>query len=98
MHVAVTVGAPLADAVLEGGADRVVHIESEAGDDCRIHHDHLFCQICRTVVLAGRNAEPVRLSEGSFEADGVATIHSAGELPSSSGAFAPLGSRAPPRA
>lgn len=98
VQFSVTVGAPLADAALEEGADRVAHVESESGDECGVHHDHLFCQVCRTVALSGRDAPPARLPRCPIEADGASTIDTTDPLPSTPGRFAPLGSRAPPRA
>lgn len=89
---------PIADALLEGGVERVAHIESEAGADCVVVHDHLFCQLCRVVGLAGRHSEPVHGPEwiatiGSF------TVPSSLDVrPASPGHCLPVGSRAPPRA
>lgn len=98
VQLSVTVGGPLVDAALEGGSDRVAHVESESGDDCGVHHDHLFCQVCRTVALSGRDAAAVRVPRCPIRAEGVTTVDATDRVPSSPGLFAPLGSRAPPRA
>ncbi len=98
VQFSVTVGGPLVDAALERGSDRVVHIESESGDECGVHHDHLFCQVCRTVALAGRESPPVRVPRCPILSDGTLAVQATDRIPSSPGSFAPVGSRAPPRA
>lgn len=98
VQFSVTVGGPLVDAALERGSDRVVHVESEAGDECGVHHDHLFCQVCRTVALAGRDSAPVRAPRGPIQSDDALAVQATNRAPSSPGSFAPVGPRAPPRA
>lgn len=90
--------APIVDAALDSGAGSVAHVESEAGADCAVQHDHLFCQNCRSVSLEAGNGSatcsvliPAR-TVGRLSA-------SPADLPSPSpGLSRPLGSRAPPRA
>lgn len=49
---------PSADAVLE--AERVgtpLHIESPHNEDCPTSHDHLFCQVVRSLVAASTSRD-----------------------------------------
>lgn len=85
------------DAAFERDADRVAHIESESGEHCGVHHDHLFCQVCRTVAL-GREVAPIRAPNCVVRTGQATAIAATGPLPSSAALFAPLGSRAPPQA
>lgn len=97
VQLTVTVGAPLADAALEDGAKRVVHVESESGEDCPSQHDHLFCQLCRTMVFAEAEARPARLhGPPPAPATGVGISPATDLPPPPSGQLSPLGSRAPP--
>lgn len=98
VQLSAAVVAPLVDASTGGAGERVVHIESESGSDCAVHHDHLFCQVCRTVALAGRDAARACTLPLPDLAEGPVALASA-DLPTASpGLSAPLGSRAPPRA
>jgi len=52
-------GLPAAVSAMEAIRDAdsgglVVHVESEASEDCALHHDHHFCQVVRTVVEGHR--------------------------------------------
>ena len=40
---------PLADAFQEAGRDLRPHVEALGTDGCPIQHDHLSCQLCRTM-------------------------------------------------
>jgi hypothetical protein len=90
---------PVADAMLElASVGLPVHVESERGASCGEGHEHVFCQLCRTLGLGALPRPDVRVSHGpSFtqyrdaSAAGpaiVRTFHLAG----------PIGSRAPPLA
>lgn len=96
VQATVTVGAPLADAFHEDGLARVTHVESETGEHCPSQHDHLFCELFRTVGPAGTDARPaaVRTDPGAAVAGPVAP--SSERAPTFAGLGAPLGSRAPP--
>ena len=56
VQIGVTAVGPLADSLLEEPAERVAHVESESSEDCGTHHDHLFCQVCRTVIAGPHQA------------------------------------------
>lgn len=50
LQLAVFAGLPTADAVLEArGLSTVVHIEGENSEDCDAGHNHLMCQLTRTL-------------------------------------------------
>ena len=39
-----------ADAMLDGEmVGHAIHMESEGSEECATHHDHLFCQVVRTL-------------------------------------------------
>ena len=43
-------GVQSADAILEAeGASLPTHVESEESEDCGVQHDHLFCQVVRSL-------------------------------------------------
>lgn len=43
---------PAADAGLGSvGVEGALHIEASGSEDCGAPHDHLFCQLCRTLAL-----------------------------------------------
>jgi len=43
---------PIADALLEAASFALpLHVESAGEDPCAPGHDHLFCQLCRTLTL-----------------------------------------------
>jgi hypothetical protein len=51
-HLLVAGLSPWADARLEASeAEVVTHIEAERSRACAAGHDHVFCQVCRTVSL-----------------------------------------------
>lgn len=48
---------PAADAELWGDSvESTLHVESQGSKECAPPHDHLFCQLCRTHLLAGMTA------------------------------------------
>jgi hypothetical protein len=60
LQIGASVVFPTADAVLEAktvGAP--AHVESPGNEDCATHHDHLFCQVVRSLSSA-RVATPQR--------------------------------------
>lgn len=96
-QLVVAIGAPLADAVHEGGAvELVTHVESQTGEHCPSQHDHLFCQLCRTVLLGWADVPPARLQAPRIRTAGSAALRAEAHSPRPSGHFPPLGSRAPP--
>ena len=97
VQLGVTAVGPLVDGVLEDRADPVVHVESESGEDCGTHHDHLFCQVCRTVALAGLTS-PSASAPTPWDSPEISPAATSTDLPSPPGLFSPVGSRAPPRA
>lgn len=59
---------PTADAVLDASQLGLpLHVESESSAECAPHHDHLFCQVVRSLtsvdtraaITAGESAAPV---------------------------------------
>lgn len=43
---------PVADAGLGPiGVEGTLHVEASGSEDCSAPHDHIFCQLCRTLVL-----------------------------------------------
>lgn len=92
------VSVPLADAALESRSERVAHVESESGSACSLHHDHLFCQLCRVLEVRAHTVEArlAPLDRGPTCSDaspGVEGVRLVLHEP-----FSPLGPRAPPSA
>ncbi|MGE0160319.1 MAG: hypothetical protein AB7T31_12985 [Gemmatimonadales bacterium] len=52
-QVAAAAFVPVADAMLEAAASQPLHIEAERAASCGAGHDHEFCQLCRTLAVAG---------------------------------------------
>ena len=51
------IGTVAADAVLEAeSAGATIHVESPGTTDCEAHHDHLFCQVVRSLGAASASA------------------------------------------
>ncbi|MEK9501796.1 hypothetical protein [Gaopeijia maritima] len=96
VQATVTVGAPLADAFHEDGLARVTHVESETGEHCPSQHDHLFCELFRTVGPAGDDVRPARVHADPGAAVAGPVAPSSERAPTFAGLGAPLGSRAPP--
>lgn len=96
VQATVTVGAPLADAFHEDGLARVTHVESETGDHCPSQHEHLFCELFRTVGPAGDElrASPARIARRATVESASAT--SSDRAPRGALVAASLRSRAPP--
>ena len=48
------------DAVMDAGQTTLpVHVESHGSEDCEVQHDHLFCQVVRSLgAVAQRTAGP----------------------------------------
>ena len=99
-QIAAAASVPVADAMLEiGAASEPLHVESERATSCGDGHDHVFCQLCRslTVARAVRDvsertchpAEQTRIPEVPFES---------GPRLSYLDSFGPAGPRPPPRA
>ena len=52
-QIAAAGSVPVADAMLEiGAASEPMHVESERATSCGDGHDHVFCQLCRTLTVA----------------------------------------------
>lgn len=53
---------PAVDAVLEAEPlTAPIHVESPGNEDCASHHDHLFCQVVRSLSAEARAASPVMM-------------------------------------
>jgi hypothetical protein len=51
-HLLLAALGPLADARLVAAErDAVAHVEEQRSEPCTPGHDHLFCQICRSITL-----------------------------------------------
>ncbi|WP_420441350.1 hypothetical protein [Candidatus Palauibacter sp.] len=87
---------PAADAALEAGASSAVaHFEGEHGEQCDRGHNHLLCQLSRTVSLGFPPLIPIDLPlafEASPDTPAASAWH---RRPIPSGGSGP---RAPPRA
>jgi len=90
---------PVADAMLEVDAmSEPIHIESARDASCGDGHDHVFCQLCRTLTVGAVPREPTRACHPPEQTsvleqplEGLADrsfVHSSG----------PVGPRAPPLA
>jgi hypothetical protein len=77
-QIAAAAGVPVADAMLEiGAASEPMHVESERATSCGDGHDHVFCQLCRTLTVAkavrdsgdrvSHDAEPTPVPETRVE-------------------------------
>jgi len=97
-HLGVAATVPVADAMLElESVGEPMHIEAERDVSCGDGHEHVFCQLCRSLSLG---APPRAIAHGGpdgidgapcrFRTDGSVARH----VPSSG----PVGSRAPPLA
>lgn len=96
-QLAMSVAVPVADAALESASVELpIHIESEHESGCAPAHDHSFCQLCRTIGLAGsplgggavlRVQVPIDLGCAPTEASAPRT---------KSNPTGPVGPRAPP--
>jgi hypothetical protein len=52
-QIAAAASVPVVDAMLEiGAASEPLHVESERATSCGDGHDHVFCQLCRTLTVA----------------------------------------------
>ncbi len=86
---------PMAEAALEQESRQASsHVESEGSERCPLVHNHLVCQLCRSITEVGAAAPHVSLLD---------TDHIAFEAPSAAVSILrqrsrclPLGSRAPP--
>ncbi len=87
---------PVAEAALEQESRQASsHVESEGSERCPLVHNHLVCQLCRSITEVGAAAPHVSLLDTdhvTFEAPSAAVSI----LPQRSRCL-PLGSRAPPR-
>ncbi len=97
-QLAVASMVPIADAMLEIATNAPLHVESERDASCGDGHSHAFCQLCRTLSLAGVARSTPRvchatestpfIAERAETLSGVSAFHLAG----------PIGPRAPPLA
>ena len=86
----------LADAVLDGEqAGAPVHVESQGSEECSTHHDHLFCQVVRSLASAAPGPGVATLEAHAAISSRRGPVHSSDAHPASafSGASGP---RAPP--
>lgn len=94
----VVTAAPAADAALESGEPKVVHMETESSTACSIQHDHLYCQLCRVTAV---NAPPASAGEpvpfGPVDVAARPLVSGAFSLAEDPGLYL-FGPRAPPRA
>ena len=87
--------APTVDAWLDAGSSQTVHIESDGATSCPSIHDHVYCQLCRVLTLAGATS-PVASGvvdrstvEYTVAAPAADRIRPGCHLPGSPGARAP---------
>lgn len=99
LQLALAVGVPAGDAVLEAASwDTPVHVEAPTDEACAHAHDHLFCQLCRVLGLSGLPGAVA--PETDLFRSGVLGIARATSHATPSGSFlaGSLGARAPPAA
>ncbi|MDX1493423.1 MAG: hypothetical protein R3253_05150 [Longimicrobiales bacterium] len=49
-------GTQVADAILEADQTALpTHVESQQGEECDVRHDHLFCQVVRSLTALARS-------------------------------------------
>lgn len=85
-----------ADAILDGQqAASTTHVESSGSESCTTHHDHLFCQVVRSLSDATRGTAVVASGASSPLVQTAAPVHAsdAHDPTILSGAIGP---RAPP--
>lgn len=85
-----------ADAVLDGAqSGHGTHVESEGSEECATHHDHLFCQVVRSLTNAAGATPTVDPAVRLRIVAAMAPAHPVDVLPPAllSGT---VGSRAPP--
>ena len=53
LHLGASTAFVVADAVLDSEkASAPLHVESQGSEECAAHHDHLFCQVVRSLQAA----------------------------------------------
>jgi hypothetical protein len=96
LHLLVAGGGPVVDARLEATErEDVAHVEAERATPCTSGHDHLFCQVCRTISLdGGPGTVFARLSLAAPVT--ASTAHAQAEAPHLRDFVSSHGPRAPP--
>jgi hypothetical protein len=95
-HLLLATLGPLADARLEAAErDAVAHVEEQRSEPCTPGHDHLFCQVCRSITLPAGPAPAVWCAPGDPPVTTAATRQTPGITPLHSLTRA-HGPRAPP--
>ncbi len=86
----------VADASLDGEqVGQTAHVESLGNEECATHHDHLFCQVVRSLAAATRgHGAPTLQADGAFVSlEALPAEHDVRAVATFSGASGP---RAPP--
>jgi hypothetical protein len=86
---------PLADSFQETGRDLRPHVEALGTDDCPIPHDHLACQLCRTI-RTGTGPLPSACPALAGAASASPTVRATPPALLSTLRTGPFGARAPP--
>lgn len=98
-QLAMSVAVPIADAALESANVALpTHIEAATDAGCVAAHDHSFCQLCRTINLAGIPHEGVALHHGPAPVGNRCSIPERSPLGAKTYPAGPNGPRAPPLA
>jgi len=85
-----------ADAILDGQqAASTTHVESRGSESCTTHHDHLFCQVVRSLSDATRGTASVASGAAGFLAQAAALVH-VSDAPDPTILSGAIGPRAPP--
>jgi len=99
LQVAAAGLAPVADASARAGSmANTLRVEAAGTEDCGSHHDHVTCQFCRVMSLAGETASAAPLSQLAAVPDVVVRLASGDVALASARTSGGVGSRAPPLA
>jgi hypothetical protein len=86
---------PLADSFLEAGRDFRPHVEALGTDGCPLQHDHLSCQLCRTI-RTGPGPLPGACPTPAWDASASPAVRATPPALLSARRAGPFGARAPP--
>ena len=95
LQVSVVALVPLADSSLESGEDRRPHIEALGAESCPVEHDHLACQLCRTI-RCGSGPLPDARPSLAFATPRASVVRATPPALLSARFAGPFGARAPP--
>lgn len=90
---------PVADAALQGPVPvEVLHVEASHDEACQPPHDHVFCQLCRVMSVAGWSSPPPAAAPAAADPAPASSPDDRESQPRTDRVCRGLGSRAPPKA